>query len=416
MKKMKLMIGVFVLVPFVLFAYFFSMAHSVSFPLVDIQGDRSILADVGYKIEMEVGASSIQIKNKDGISSHRNMYSTAAYLSNEQPEVSVSTNYWNSYTTTSYNYNDSCVDRRESIDKVDVTYLLEYNEAHGAIDYNQREIKTNLSIHSNEQRKIYKQQRECSGLVEEGSETIVIDEKELNATSINSFIIAKKNKEHVYYFMPPTDENIVGENNIYRIQLVKLKNGEEFATYVPKTKEIATLPSNRYYDSITTYNDKLYVISHYGEESYMSEYDIDGTLQRDVKIEYQGMQFKNIRSNENYDNTRYKIFIIGQDSYVFDYHEMKIIDHINLAKVLPNGGGATSMISDAYYKNNNLYLMYRDASKDNTWVDYSVAHILVLKDNKKIYEGIQTISYEQKEIEKEIILNYPSYEGFGEER
>lgn len=192
-----------------------------------------------------------------------------------------------------------------------------------------------------------------------------------------------RKERQTYYFMPATNEAMKGQNYVYSLKSYTTDLEGKPLFNLDKTTKLIKLPMDYLYDELHIYQDTLYVVSHKGNDMYVTSYTLDGKRIKQVAMKRKGYEFS------PYYNDKYMVWHDKDTLYAFDLSAMRIESHASLT--LPNQDTENPLhLQDVLYKNNRFYTSYNRFDL--------ISYIKVLEGDKTLYEGvIDILHYKENE-------------------
>lgn len=190
-------------------------------------------------------------------------------------------------------------------------------------------------------------------------------------------------ERQTYYFMPATNEAMKGQAYVYSVKSHTTDLEGKPIYNLQMTKKLIKLPMDHIYDEVHIDQDTLYVVSHKGNDMYVTSYTLDGKRIKQVAMKRKGYEFT------PYYNDKYMVWHDKDTLYAFDLSAMRIESHTRLT--LPDQDTENPLhLQDLLYKNNRFYTSYNRFEL--------LSYISVEEEDKTIYEGtIDLLNYKEEE-------------------
>lgn len=382
----------FILISIIMFTscMWLSYAQSKLFEmdLQDIEGKREVLEHVNYNISYRIGQRVIDIQasgSKFQYQSKSSKYFEDGHFYKSEKELRGEKGY-EVDSEKSYLHNEDWKSMYQSCDikETDITSsLISYKLYLGSLDYDDVVVKTNIYDHSNDEYQLKRYDVNC----------------EVTDNIVNRYRVEKEKKQEIHrglyfednqnedigrgvyedkdtvYFMPPMDQHVSGQNAIY-----KIKSSVNNDVNISVMKQ---LPKNRLYETMEISDHQLYVFSHDDEGLYITVYDMDGTLMKEMKIDYQ-YQEGDVLTNM-YVRNHSVIWQRGTTYQVIDMDTMKMMDAIEVEQD----------VYDLTYVNHTLYFLTK-GSEEESW------YIQAYQNKNRVYQGEIKVPYTFGNAESEI--------------
>lgn len=382
----------FILISTIMFlcCMWFSQKQSKLFEmdLQDIEGKREVLEPVSYNISYRIGQHVIDIQASGSTFQYENKSSKYAeddHVYKSEKELRGEKGY-EVDPEKSYLHNEEWKSMYQSCDikETDIaSSLISYKLYLGSLDYDDVVVKTNIYDHSNEEYQLKRYDVNC-----EVTDNIVnryrVEKEKKQELHRGLYFMDNQNEDvgrGVYedidtvYFMPPMDLYASGQNEIYKI---KPSENKEASISVLKK-----LPKNRLYETMEVSDDQLYVFSHDDEGLYITIYDTNGTLIKEMKIDYQYQ--KGDALTNMYVRNHSVIWQRGTTYQVIDMDTMKLMDAVEVEQE----------VYDLTYANHTLYFLTK-GSEEESW------YIQAYQNKNRVYQGEIKVPYKFGNTESEI--------------
>lgn len=382
----------FILISIIMFTscMWLSYAQSKLFEmdLQDIEGKREVLEPVSYKISYRIGQRVIDIQasgSKFQYQSKSSKYFEDGHFYKSEKELRGEKGY-EVDSEKSYLHNEDWKSMYQNCDikETDITSsLISYKLYLGSLDYDDVVVKTNIYDHSNDEYQLKRYDVNC----------------EVTDNIVNRYRVEKEKKQEIHrglyfednqnedigrgvyedkdtvYFMPPMDQHVSGQNAIYKIKS-SVNNSVDISA-------IKQLPKNRLYETMEISDHQLYVFSHDDEGLYITIYDMDGTLMKEMKIDYQYQEGDALTNM--YVRNHSVIWQRGTTYQVIDMDTMKMMDAIEVEQD----------VYDLTYVNHTLYFLTK-GSEEESW------YIQAYQNKNRVYQGEIKVPYTFGNAESEI--------------
>ncbi|RGC52264.1 hypothetical protein [Absiella sp. AM29-15] len=356
--------------------------------LNDLEGNRKVLDSLNYQIAYQIGQRDIDIQASGSkFQYHIQTTDSTIYenLYNGKNEV-IGDKSYEMKDDQSYLLSDNWRDTYQNCDIQDeniASYPLSYRLDVSLIDPNDKQkaiVTTSISDNSNDEYQLKKYMATCK-VNDSVTKGYRIEKDKIK--DIHRGLYFQDNKEDrgrgVYqrkdtiYFMPPMDQHATGQNEIYEINL---KENQE-----NKVTAITKLPKNRLYETMEISDNELYVFSHDDTHLYITVYQTDGTLVKEMKIDYQ--YHKGDTLTEMYVRNHHVIWKMGTKYRVIDMDHMKTTDAITIEQEM----------YDLTYVNDTLYLLTKGSEEESWYLQAYQGSACVYKGEIKVpYRMDHTIS------------------------
>lgn len=390
MKKVRYM--AFILISIIMFISCMGLSYTqgklFEMDLQDIEGNREVLEPVNYHISYRIGQRIIDIDASGSTFQYQtksSKYIEDKHIYKSEKEI-IGEKGYEVDDDNHYLYNPDWESMYENCDKEETdiaSSLISYRLDLDSLDYKNTLLKTSISDNRNDEYLLKKYVVSCE--FGDNVEKRYRVEKEKKKEIHRGLYFEDNQKEDIgrgvyedkdtVYFMPPMDQHASGQNEIYKIK-PSVNNSVNISV-------LKKLPKNRLYETMEISDHQLYVFSHDDEGLYITIYDMNGTLMKEMKIDYQYQEGDALTNM--YVRNHSVIWQRGTTYQVIDMDTMKMQDAIEVKQD----------VYDLTYVNHTLYFL-TNGSEEESW------YIQAYQNKNRVYQGEIKVPYTFGSAESEI--------------
>lgn len=339
-----------------------------SYPIQDLEGDRSVINGVSFTTGIMTPTRTVNVSYDKQLKASQNLLTDyeEAYTEVLFPQYVLpqDVSYLSDWKKSEDNGEmDGHYERKVS--RFNINFSLSLPPGSGVV----QEFPTDLYYEASDDLTLLQ-----TGLMEEvGNEDIIKPfSEEVPDEPATLYSSPQCDGKGTCYFMPSTNTAMKGVNYIYKVHSDS-KIGDDYSYKLNKTRPLVKLPLDRIYDYLLLYQDSLYVLSHKGNDLYVTRYDTEGRKEKEVRFTQTSLSYETFR-NDNY-------FLWYEKERVYALNltsmEMEAVCDYKLPQEDDENYGIFPR--DILYKNKRFYI-----SCGNESIPYTIS---VIQDNKFLYKG-----------------------------
>lgn len=368
MKKTMLFVTVMLLISTATSLILPYYTCQTSYPIQDLEGDRSVLNGIGFSTRVMTPTKTVNVSydkqlkaSQSFVADYEELYADSLYPNYVLPQDVSYLSDWKK--SEDKGYIDEGYERKVS--RFNINFFVSLPPGSGV----GQEFPTELYYEASDDLTLLQ-----IGLMEEvGNEDIIKPfSKEVPNEPATLYSSPQCDSKGTCYFMPSTNTAMKGVNYIYKVHSDS-KIGDDYSYKLNKTRPLVKLPLDRIYDYLLLYQDSLYVLSHKGNDLYVTRYDTEGTKEKEVRFTQTSLSYEIFR------NDNYFLWYEKERVYALNLTSMKIEAVCDYKLPQEDDEDYGIFPRDILYKNKRFYISCGSES-----IPYTIS---VIQDNKLLYKG-----------------------------